>query len=254
MPAPDASDSIPVRDLATRNGWRPERFGESVEGIPLVAWWPSSTPTRLFWAAIHGEEATTLQLAHQLLRTVHADDACAVIVPVVNPDGVLHATRQNAHDVDLNRNFPASTWLPDPSPTFWPTSITRSPENRTQLSSPGAAPASEPEVQAIVALVERIEPSAVIDLHAPLDCVIAHTPQAIGLATYVAKPAGLRLLTHLENPTPGDSVAWLDESLPDAASFTYEVESETLPRLWHRHRRSLARAICAPGTPVTADQ
>jgi protein MpaA len=242
-----APDPIHVRALAEKNGWRPVPFGTSVEGIPLLAWWPTGTPTRVVWAAIHGEESTTMQLAHQLLRTVHADDACAVVVPVLNPDGVLHGTRQNANGVDLNRNFPAASWKPDPSPTFWPTTMTRTDEFRTQLSSPGSAPASEPEVQAIMSLIERVNPQAVIDIHAPLDCIIAHTPQGLALAHYVGETIDLPVVTQLDNPTPGDSVAWLDEAFPECASFTYEVESDILPRLWFRHKTALARTICEPG-------
>ena len=35
--------AIHVQALAERNGWRPEQFGESVHGIPLVAWWPTTS-------------------------------------------------------------------------------------------------------------------------------------------------------------------------------------------------------------------
>lgn len=232
---------IHVARLAERNGWRRAEIGASVEGVPLLAWWPTATPTRVFFAAIHGEESPTLLLAHQLLRTVHADDACAVVVPVLNPDGVLHGTRQNANGVDLNRNFPTSAWRPDPSPTFWPVTMTRTAERRTQLSSPGSHAGSEPETQAIMQLIEQVKPQAVIDLHAPLDCVIAQRAEAVRLADWLAQPAGLPVVRQLENPTPGDSASWVDEQ--GSLSITYEIEMGPLPHLWHRHRDGLARAI-----------
>jgi protein MpaA len=151
--------AIHVAALAERNGWRPRTIGESAGGIPILGWWPSTPrPSRLMWAAIHGEEVVTLQAAHHLMRTVHADDACAVIVPALNPDGVLAGTRQNARGVDLNRNFPTATWATTPTPTFWSTSPNRVPERRTQLSSPGTGPGSEPETQAIMSLVQELEP------------------------------------------------------------------------------------------------
>lgn len=241
-----ATDFIHVRRIAEANGWRRETFGESVEGIPLVAWWPSATPTRVFFAAMHGEEAPTLLLAQHLLRTIHADDACAVVVPVLNPDGVLHGTRQNANGVDLNRNFPTDAWVPAAAPSFWPATITRTPERRTQMSSPGIHAASEPETQAIMALIERVQPAAVVDLHAPLDCVIAQRDSAVELAEHIAEPAGLRVVRELDTATPGDSARWVDERRD--MSVAYEVEVGPFAQLWHRHREGLARSVVEQST------
>jgi protein MpaA len=234
--------AVHVAALAARNGWRAEQFGESTNGLPLVAWWPGDQrPTRLVFAAIHGEEAVTLQAAHQLLRTVAASDACAVVVPVLNPDGVLAGTRQNARGVDLNRNFPGGAWIDQPSPTFWPTSIVRTTERRTQLSSPGTAPGSEVETQAIMALVERIEPELVIDLHTPLECVIALSDAAAPMAEHLAEPAGIPVVRRLEGPTPGDAGAWVESA--GATAVTYELELAPMPALWQRHEAALVRCI-----------
>jgi predicted deacylase len=233
---------VHVTELARQNGWRPERFGESVLGIPLVAWWPTTNrPTRVVWAAIHGEEAVTMQAAHQLLRQVHAEDSCAVVVPVLNPDGVLAATRQNARGVDLNRNFPCAAWRPDPSPTFWPTTTVRTSAHRTQLSSPGSEAGSEPEVQAIIELVQRVEPIAVIDLHTPLECVIAFEQRALHWAEHLAEPAGIPVLRELASPTPGDSATWC--ASVGVVAVTYEFELAPIPQLWQRHAPAMARCI-----------
>ena len=239
---PDGVDAIHVASMAERNGWRAEAFGRSVHGVPLLAWWPTApNPTRLVWAAIHGEEAVTLQVAQQLLRTVHADDACAVVVPVLNPDGVLLGTRQNARGVDLNRNFPIASWQAASSPTFWPTSIVRTDERRTQLSSPGSEPGSEPETQAIMALVERLQPEYVIDLHTPLECVLAMRENAVGMAEHLAEPAALPVLRELDNPTPGDSASWCETR--GAIAVTYEFEMTGFAQLWARHREAMVRCV-----------
>jgi protein MpaA len=242
MAAPDTSRTFHVADLARRNGWRCETFGESVEGAALRAWWPTtSSPTRVVWAAMHGEEAVTLQALHQVLRTVHADDACAVVVPVLNPDGVLAGTRQNARGVDLNRNFPTDTWSPAPSPTFWPTTMTRQTAFRTQLSSPGSEPGSEPETQALMALVEQVQPEYAIDFHTPLECVIARSPASVPMAEHLAAPTGIRVVRELDGPTPGDAAAWCEQQ--GVIAVTYEFELTAMNLLWHRHRDAVVNAV-----------
>lgn len=232
----------PVAGLAQRNGWVAETIGQSVQGLPIVAWFPGDRPvTRVVWGAIHGEEAPTLLLLHTLLRSTPAEDSCAVVVPVANPDGVLHGTRQNVNGVDLNRNFPASTWGTEYSYTYWPTTMTRQPAFRTQRSSPGTSAGSEPETQALIALIDRVQPDTVIDIHAPLECVIAIDKAGVELAEYLAEPSGMPVVRQLENPTPGDSAQYCIER--DINAITYEIEVGPFPALWKRHSESLARAI-----------
>jgi protein MpaA len=194
------------------------------------------------WGTIHGEEIVVGHALHQLLRVVHADDACAVVVPVANPDGALMGTRQNAAGVDLNRNFPCSTWSSELSPTYWPTTMRRMPERRTMWSSPGAAPGSEPEVQALCALVERVQPAAVIDLHTPLECVLSHHAASEPLAQWIAAGGGLPVREGVEQPTPGDSATWCREA-GVAVSVTVETELAPLPQLWQRHEATFTRCI-----------
>lgn len=238
---PDPAAPIHVAALAERNGWRRRQVGTSVNDLPIRAWWPTGTPTRILVAAIHGEEAVTLQVAWQLLRTVHADDACAVVVPVLNPDGVLQGTRQNASGVDLNRNFPGANWLPDASPTYWPTTTVRRSEHRTQISSPGTAPGSEPETRALMALVDEVGPELVVDLHTPLDLVIAASERAQPWAEHIAEPAAMPIVRELAGPTPGDSGTWIEQQ--GTAAVTYEFDLVGLPVLWARHREAMVRCI-----------
>lgn len=230
--------------LAHRNGWKVQQFGMSAQGLPLLAWWPTHhAPTRIVWAAIHGEETSTLQVLHQLLRQADARYCCSVVVPVLNPDGVLLASRQNARGVDLNRNFPTDDWVSQSSSTFWPTTVTRNAHARTQQSSSGIGPASEPETQALIKLIELIEPQEAIDIHTPLDLIIASETRAQRLAQYVAAPAGMRIVTELDSPTPGAASTWCRQQ--GITSITYEMELAPLPQLWHRHSQGLARCIAA---------
>ena len=54
---------------------------------------------------IHGNEPAGIPIA-RALEGVSPHDLDLWIVPDLNPDGVAAKTRQNAHGVDLNRNFP----------------------------------------------------------------------------------------------------------------------------------------------------
>ena len=157
-------------------GWRVEEFGCSRDGVPMRVFLPHGDGpiAGLLTAAQHGEEADTALMARRLLERIPADETRWAVVPVLNPDGLLNGTRQNAAGVDLNRNFPASTWGPEPSPTYPPgiAPELRVSRNRTNMSSPGTHPGSEPETRAQMALVECLAPALVIDLHTPLDLIL----------------------------------------------------------------------------------
>ena len=71
-------------------------------------------------AGVHGEEPETVWLARRLLERVDAGEATMAIIACANPDGVADSVRQNAIGVDLNRNYPSASWLPDDSYTYPP--------------------------------------------------------------------------------------------------------------------------------------
>jgi protein MpaA len=189
---------------------------------------------------MHGEEPETVLLARGLLERVDAAGATCAIVVCANPDGVADGTRQNARGVDLNRNFPASTWRAGTTPSY-PAGIDpalRVSANRTNVSSTGSAPLSEPESRALAALVERLEPTLVLDLHAPLELVLTMPLVPDGVAQELAESAGMQLTDDLGSPVPGALRDWLgDNGVP---CITYEVEHAGLPALYARHLPGLS--------------
>jgi protein MpaA len=120
------------------------------------------------------------------------DGVSAYVVPIANPDGWERGTRSNANDVDLNRNFP-----------WW-----------FQYSDGGPAAASEPETNALMALVARLRPTLTIWIHQPLEYVAAIDPAARGYAEAWAGAAGLPVVPWLSQHGGGESWTYYALGLP----------------------------------------
>jgi hypothetical protein len=129
-------------------------IGRSVQHRPIVAWHLGEQrpglPTVMIISTMHGNERQIQQIP-QALRDggkIHGIDLW--VVPVMNPDGLARDTRQNAHGIDLNRNFPTQ-WV-----------------HTTGHYGSGPSPASEPETRAMMRFLLKIRPDRLISFHQPL--------------------------------------------------------------------------------------
>lgn len=165
------------------------------------------------FAAIHGEEPeTTYALSRALRQLAEPSDSCAVVL-AANPDGLVRGTRGNARGVDLNRNFPSRDWQPN---AVTHRSTMEDPSD--VLLSPGESAGSEPETQALMALIRDLAPKAVVALHAPLACI--DDANASPLGQRLAQRTGMPLVRDVGYPTPGSFGSWgADQAL---AVVTYE--------------------------------
>lgn len=189
-------------------------YGASVDGIPLTVYLPDSRGAEIvILAAIHGDEAETTVVVSEALRSLPAGELRAAVILCGNPDGLLRGTRGNDRGVDLNRNFPTSNWSPDPVHYK-----SRANDARDIALSPGAAPASEPETAALLALLERLRPRAVVSLHSALGC---------------AGRCALPFLTEIGYPTPGSMGTWAAEQ--GLTLVTLEFEDASLYTLKDHH-------------------
>jgi len=164
-------------------------LGRAIDAIHFTAVsYAKPRPPALLFAAIHGDEAVTQlmleRLADDLVERPPGRDTW--IVPCANPDGVLAGSRNNANDVDLNRNFASTSWG----------------TQRRAGYNPGAAAEDQPETQALVALIERTGAQRLIALHATYR-MINWDGTGEALARECAERCGYPAERDMGYPTPG---------------------------------------------------
>ena len=213
--------------------------------------------TTLFLGLHHGNEQAGQPLLERLMDLLVEEPGrlagrAAVFVPVLNPDGRDDNTRQNARGVDLNRNLPTHDWGAGPA------------EGRY---NPGAAPASEPETQALVRLVESFQPVKIISVHAPLLCVnwngasrssvaalVSPAPDryvldgrvivcAEALGEAMASLNGYPLEAEIGYPCPGSFGTWAGRER-NIATMTLELGRNVgIIQSWNENRDALLAAL-----------
>jgi len=187
-----------ARDLALAE------LGRSFEGRPILAGrFGGAGRALVVMGGIHGDEPASVEAVLALgrrLSTGRLPPVPVVIVPALNPDGLVRGTKNSARDVDLNRNFPARSFRPEHAPGYFP----------------GEAPLSEPETRLLNDLVERTPALlGLVAVHAPFACVNYDGP-AEAWAETVAAACGWPARGDIGYPTPGSLGSWLgrDRGVP----------------------------------------
>jgi len=210
-------------NLRSRREWgtlslEPHIYGRSHLGLPLEVWRPSGDCKLLLFAGIHGEEPeTTIALSRALRHLSVQSQHCAVVL-AANPDGLIRGTRGNANGVDLNRNFPASNWRPDPV-----AHRSTLDDPRDVVLSPGGRAGSEAETVALMNLIDGLQPNAVIAIHAPLACIDQENESPLG--EWLAHRTGLPLVNGVGYPTPGSFGSWGTEQGVPVVTYEFPLAS-----------------------------
>ncbi len=189
---------------ASRSRLTRQLIGHSVQGRAIYAYELGDPfgSTVLVVGSIHGNEVAGTAVARRLLRMQPPEGVDLWVIPNLNPDGRAANTRQNAHGVDLNRNFP---W-------HW--------RRLTGIFYSGHRGLSEPESRAAHRLILRLQPLITIWFHQPLG-VVARTKGSLTLERQFARLAGLALkrLPYY----PGSATSWERHVFPNTAAFVVEL-------------------------------
>ena len=226
---PAGSADLGRVEAPLRDGVRSLTVGRSVEGRPLTCGiFGTGRRTTLLLAGIHGNEPAGRPLLKLLVDHLQEHDAAfydqrVVLLPSANPDGLARRSRYNSRGVDLNRNFAASNWR----------------KSRRH----GPRPLSEPESRAIVALIDRYRPRAIISIHQPFNVIDYDGPGA-DLAGAMSAHSGMTVRKLGSRPGSLGSYAGTSLGIPVITLELPASASRLQPAaLWSRYGEMLIAAI-----------
>jgi protein MpaA len=186
-------------------------LGRSVQGRAIRAFElgdPKSKRKALVVGCIHGNECAGLAIVRRLKALGPVAGVDLWIIPEANPDGHALDQRQNAHGVDLNRNFPWH-WRPLPRGTYYS----------------GPRPASEPETRITLRFLRQLRPTVSIWFHQHLR-LVDESGGDVSIERRYARLVGLpsRRLPRY----PGTATGWENRHLPHTTAFVVELPAGTL--------------------------
>ena len=121
----------------------------------------------LFISGIHGDEYSAISMTYLWMQNMIKNQDQTrqhwLFFPLANPDGLFRspATRINANNIDLNRNFPSPDW-DELALDYWKKFY-----KKNKRRYPGQSANSEPETQWLVKTIQEFKPDAIISIHAP---------------------------------------------------------------------------------------
>lgn len=155
--------------------WKYDYVSEN--GNPLIYWEfisenldeDQKKNVTLVLGGVHPDELTPVHLAFQFAQALQKNpelylNSHVIVAPLVNPDGffVNPPKRTNANGVDLNRNFPTSTWNKYAYQVWFKS------KQKDKRKFPGYFANSEQGTRFQADLIEKFRPDKVISIHAPL--------------------------------------------------------------------------------------
>ncbi|HHF3211221.1 TPA: murein tripeptide amidase MpaA [Vibrio diabolicus] len=209
---------------------RPTSYGQSVLGAPLL-YFPAqveSTSRGLILAGTHGDETASIAGLSCALRSLPAENVRHDVILSMNPDGNQLGTRANANQVDLNRAFPTQNWTEHGTVYRW---SSHTPVRDVQVKT-GTKNQLEPEVSALINLIELRKPKFVVSFHEPLAFV--DDPKHSDLAKWLGEQFQLPIVDDVDYETPGSFGTWCSER--DLPCITLELPAISADLTIEKHQ------------------
>ena len=213
-------------------------LGKSVKGLDIKGYLFGDVNCfnkTLIIGGMHGVEPQSKEFCELYIKEMRdkpfPDDTFLLLICALNPDGITNKTRGNANGVDLNRNFPSSTWQ----------SI---PVKNNSAYYPGVKPACEPETKIIVDLLNKYNFKKVISIHTNHAIQFPNPPminfdgeESRELAQKLGNATGLIVSGEIGYPTPGSLGGWTSRDLKKI-SITVELDNtKTANELYKKYGR-----------------
>lgn len=188
----------------------------------------------LFIGGMHGDEPEGVQLAKDFLQWLQVAEAenrvkrSWILIPCINIDGYKKNERTNGRGVDLNRNFPTQDWTS---------------EHKAPRYYPGPAPASEPETQALVEIINVENPVAIIHFHSWEPCIVYTGHSGKKLAELFTLGNGYKAREDIGYPTPGSlgQYGWFEKNIP--VICIEESNQASLDQVWGHFNQGLQKLM-----------
>jgi len=194
------------------------------------AGYAKARPPALLFGAIHGDEPLGVYCLAQLIGELVAQPPGrdTWIIPALNLDGLAGGMKNNANDVDLNRNFAAASWTAEHKPGYFP----------------GAGAESEPETRALVDLIDSSGATRLVALHSPFRTV-NYDGSGKELAEAMAALNGYGASSDIGYPTPGSFGAkyGVERGLE---VITLEIPFMSEEQAWQENRAAVRLVVDLP--------
>ena len=237
------------------NGWRIEEYGRSLRGAELRVHLPPR-PRGVLVAGMHGEEPETVLLA---ARRARARDgrrgrrarSCCARTRTASPTARAR-TRAASTSTATSRR---PSWAPGRLlhvPARHRSRRARAGQPHEPLLDRRRRRSSEPETAALARLMERLGPTLVLDLHAPLELMLRRRAPPATVAGELAEAGGLPWSRGARPPAPGALRDWLRRArhavhhLRDRArraAGALRAAPARAGRVRHANARNVARLI-----------
>jgi protein MpaA len=171
--------------------------------------------------AIHGNESNSSQLVGRIKELLekkfsHRNKAVTfIMIPCLNPDGTYLNHRNNANNVDLNRNFPIRDC---------------SDKDKLNRYNKSFLEPLQPEILALLHLCMAYPPSLIYSIHQPFNLINYDGPAAT-IALEIQRFTGMRIVPDIGYSTPG-SLGEYFGTLKKVPVITLELPSTGKGNYW----------------------